>query len=167
MAQKYPTHDAGPTDWSVAAWDDDDTNSKDEAKPGAADDVDFTANSGSIVLNEDTPALTSLEIDGGTLTLDGDRTIDAALVLNNGTLNLATHKLTLAAGSTFTHTGGTLGSSGDWQASIDANGATFTGISATNLMRVYHGKDGGANDNLFFVRPHGPLGVGGLTRRLA
>jgi len=167
MAQKYPKRANGLMNWSDSTWSPTDEHDGDEAPPAAADDVDFTVNSTSVVLNEDTEALASFEIAGGSLTLDGDRTIDSPLVLSGGILNMATFKLTLSKGSTFSQTGGTFTSSGDWQGSIDVNGATLANVTATNLTRVYHGKDGGGNTKLFFVRPHGPLGVGGLTRRLA
>lgn len=131
--------------------------------------------SGGITLDKVTATIEAADITaanldlgtGGTLTLAGDQKITAAILIDGGILNLVTHKLTLSPGSTFSHTGGTFTSSGDWQATMDVNGATLSNVTATNKTRVYHGKDGGGNTKLFFVRPHGPLGRGGITRGLA
>ena len=85
----YPTQDAGPTNWSAAAWSEADDNAKDQTKPVAGDTVIFTSNSGSIQMDEDSEVLLAFTQSGGTL--DG----------NDGT------QWVLKVGGNSSHTGGT------------------------------------------------------------
>lgn len=141
MADKYPTHDAGPTNWSVSMWDDDDTNSKDEAKPGSHNTF-LTVNSGNITLDETTGFLTSLDMTGygntfamgteilysvGNTTLDGTITADAGATINNAGDLVVTTGMTFDVDATIqmTATGGSK--------TITSNGITIGPLTINDM----------------------------------
>ncbi len=72
---KYPAHSA--MNWSEAKWSLADDDAQDQAKPGGAEDVIFTLNSGDVTMDEGSAALGGLDMAGhvGTLDIDG-QTLD-------------------------------------------------------------------------------------------
>lgn len=104
----YPTQDAGPTNWSVAAWSVADDNAKDEAKPINGDTVIFTTNSGETTLDENSADLVAFTLGGGTLDMGtnnltittGDCTLDDTLTASAGAVITCGGSIVLAAGMT-------------------------------------------------------------------
>jgi len=108
------------------------------------------------------------ELAGGTFNFNTKAVTCGSLTISGGTFDMQDETLTLNAGSTLTHSGGELTSSTDYGATIDAGGATVTGVTASKWINVTNGFDGGGNTKLSGLTALGPpvgtLGLMGAGR---
>ncbi len=96
---------------------------------------------------------------GGSLAIvSGGFTTNANVLIDGGTLDLRNHIWTQTNGNTFTHTGGTVTCASDNSGTIDAAGNTISGITASNIIGVRRGVDGGGNTKLNFEVDDAPVG---------
>jgi len=99
----------------------------------------------------------------------GDALSCKSISLVDGTLKLNDQTVTMAAGSTLSHTGGELTSSTDYGATIDVNGAVIVGVTASKWINIANGIDGGGNVKLAgmppLTRPLGSAPVGTIISR--
>jgi len=134
-------------------------------------EIVLDSGSGSNLITTNSVALGALTVnDGGggaTFQLNGDLAC-GTITLASGTLDLNDKDVTLSAGSTITHNGGTLTTATDYGATIDAGGATISGVTASKWINVTNGIDGGGNTKLAGLTSLGPpvgtLGLMGAGR---
>ncbi len=118
----------------------------------------ITINGGDLVGSVD------MGLNGGSFTALGDFSSDLNgndFKVAGGTLDLGSSTWTQTNGDGFTHTSGTVTCTSDNSATIDAAGNTLSNITASNIIDVINGTDGGGNTKLNFGGAGGGRGSGG------
>ncbi len=180
MANKFPSQDAGPTNWSAADWSLADDNAKDTVKPGAGDVPIFTVNSGDYTLDEASASLGGLTMTGyagtlgmgsntidvnGNAILDGTITATAATLEVSGNLTLTTAMTNLPAELNCEMNGtGTLLGNGVSLGSFEVNTAgTVTSTTAHTFVGNLIYTTGAASIASAGPWTHAPSGVADIS----